>query len=273
MLSNKNKFGWRTRYIDAFSGTGTYQPSATKQLENLSLFGELEGNNDPDVNLKDGSAKIAMNVDPPFDRIDLIELDGSHAAKLRELARNQIGERVFVHEMDANEGLTQIARTLSKNERALAFIDPYGCQVSWSTLERIASTGVTDVWYLFPTMGINRQLDANIDDIPPYKEQTLTRVLGTDEWKTAFYGNDEPVTDLFGDPLPRPRNAGPTAVENFFIKRLKTIFPAVHDECLQLRNSRNGHLFSLCFAVSSKSQRAQELALKIAKQNIKRWGK
>lgn len=264
------KFGWRTRYIDAFSGTGTYRPTKRDSAVAAPLFDELQETTEDRGELRKGSATLAIEAHPPFQRIDLIEAKQSHADQLRALAAGDLNRRVFVHEKDANAALRSLAETLGNKDRALVFIDPYGCEVEWDTLVAIANTRVCDVWYLFPTMGINRQLERTAASIPEYKKDALNRVLGTSEWEKAFY-EDRVTYDLFGQQRDTNRKAGPTRVEAFFMDRLRSIFPAVHDSCLQLKNGRNGHLFSLCFAVSSHSERAQRLAIDRAKATIRQW--
>lgn len=263
-----------TRYIDAFSGTGSYSPKIRNSLSksNDQIFSEFNDPIEEKEQLQKGSARLAIDLEPKFDRIDLIELKETYANQLRKLAGDELGQRVFVHEKDANHALADLANNFTRQDRALVFIDPYGCEVWWETLEKIARTKVADVWYLFPTMGVNRQLEGDPSKIPQYKQDALDRVLGTPEWRTAFY-KQSIKTDLFGEQEITERHAGPNVVEAFFIERLKTIFPAVHENCLQLRNSKNGHLFSLCFAVSNPSVKAQKLAMKIAGHTIKRWEK
>lgn len=272
MYSQKSKYGWHTRYIDAFSGSGTYSPKHVAPQGEGALFDEMAETQAERKQLLAGSASLAIATDPPFDRIDLIESKKAYATQLRQLADNDLNERVFVHQNDANQVLASLAEQLGKNERALVFIDPYGCDVAWQTLQKIAASKVCDVWYLFPTMGVNRQLQSTLEDIPDYKRQSLDRVLGTSSWRQAFYETDIQL-DLFGEQRKQTRDAGPSRVEAFFIERLKLIFPAVHDECLQLKNSRNGHLFSLCFAVSNPRKAAQTVALRIAASVIKKWSK
>jgi three-Cys-motif partner protein len=59
--------------------------------------------------------------------------------------------------------------------------------VEWTTLQAIAKTGAIDVWYLFPYSGLYRQAAKNADAMDADKEESITRLLGTDEWRQVFY--------------------------------------------------------------------------------------
>jgi three-Cys-motif partner protein len=37
-----------------------------------------------------------------------------------------------------------------RSHRAVLFLDPYGMQVEWQTIEAIAKTAAIDLWLLFP---------------------------------------------------------------------------------------------------------------------------
>lgn len=273
MHSQSRQYGWQFRYIDAFSGS--YRPRKRVHSDEIAqqqaaLFA-LEETEEELEEIKLGSARIAMNIEPKFDRIDLIERNPIFAESLRKISGDKLGKRVFVHCEDANPALASICQSMSqRRDRALVFIDPFGCQVEWSTLETVAATEIADVFYLFPTMGVNRQIFSSFDKIPLSTQSLLDRVLGTAAWRQEFY-KTETVTDLFGEYEKTTRTTGPQAVEAFFIRRLRMIFPAVYPHCLRLKNTRNGHLFSLCFAVANPSKAAQGLAMRIVAGVMKKW--
>ncbi|MFN9820462.1 MAG: three-Cys-motif partner protein TcmP, partial [Akkermansiaceae bacterium] len=59
---------------------------------------------------------------------------------------------------DANEHLQDLTEKNWQKHRAVAFLDPFALQVSWTTLEKIAATQAIDMWLLFPAMAVNRML-------------------------------------------------------------------------------------------------------------------
>ena len=264
------KWGWRTRYLDVFSGSGSYAPRIASDGDQQPNLFSTEETEEEYTELRKGSARIAIEMEPKFHRIDLVEKNPAFAKQLEDLAIANDAPHVTVHRADANEAVPRLARSIVKSERALAFLDPYGCELSWAALSELAATQRADVWYLFPTMGINRQLKQNPDSIPQSVKARLTAVLGTDEWESTFYSL-EPKTDLFGEIEVTTRKAGPNEVETFFIQRLSSIFSYVHEDCLRLKNRRNGHMFSLAFAVGNPSTSAITAAKRLARSAIQKW--
>jgi three-Cys-motif partner protein len=102
-----------------------------------------------------------------------------------------------VQTSDANQAVHGFcAGTDWSKTRAIMFLDPFGNQVNWETIQVIASTRAIDLWYLFPAhLGVNRQIAASgiMEDT---KAASLDRVLGTSEWRDEFLERKESV-DLF----------------------------------------------------------------------------
>jgi three-Cys-motif partner protein len=147
------------------------------------------------------------------------------------------------------------------NNRAVVFLDPYGMQVDWATLEAIARTKAVDLWDLFPVgVGVNRMLTQGKKPPDPWA-RTLTRVLGTD-WEDAFYSERSEPT-LFGDESITEKRASFEAIATFFNERLKSIFARVARNPLWLENSTHSPIYLLCFAASGNA-RVARLAVKIA---------
>ena len=79
----------------------------------------------------------------------------------------------------------------SNSFRGVIFIDPYGLEVSWETLEAIAKTKSFDVWYLFPISGVCRQASLDFKKMEEYKKKSLDKIFGTRDWQNAFYEKKE----------------------------------------------------------------------------------
>ena len=164
---------------------------------------------------------------------------------------------------DANEWLrTWCGQQNWKTQRPVVFLDPYGMSVEWATIAAIASTKAIDMWFLFPyAIGANRMLPK---ETLPEKDwgMVLTRVFGTVEWVNRFY-TKQARTDLFDyQPDAITKSAGTEAILNFFLERLKTVFPHVIDAPMILYNSHNSPMYALCFAAGNP--KGGETALKIA---------
>jgi len=114
-------------------------------------------------------------------------------------------------------------------------------------------------------VAVNRLLTRT--ELPPKKwAQALTRILGTDEWRDAFYSRQVEHT-LFGDEEVRTKETDFGKIGRYFVERLKTVFAAVANNPLPLRNSRNIPLYLLCFAAGNP--RAASTALKIAQSILR----
>jgi three-Cys-motif partner protein len=59
-----------------------------------------------------------------------------------------------------------------QKERAVVFLDPYGMQVEWSTIEALAPTKGIDLWNLLPLgMGVARLLTYNGNNDEAWKRR------------------------------------------------------------------------------------------------------
>jgi len=240
-------------YIDAFAGTGRCEIKVDGEKTSI-----------------DGSARRALATSPGFHRYCFIELRPKKLAALKALEAEHPDKTIEVIQSDANAALKALCSQYRwQSERAVLFLDPFGMHVEWSTLEAIAGTGAIDVWYLFPYAGLYRQAAKNADALDADKEASLTRVLGTDEWRQAFYVQKR-QTDLFGGDDGDERNADHREMLSFVSKRLKALFPAVTDPKVlyqsgDSKNPSGAPLFALYFAASNPKPAAFGLATKIAK--------
>ena len=261
------KTSFETYYIDAFAGTG-YVPNETKEASNDLLFPFPELATQESQTFIKGSAKIALEIDPRFKKFILIEKDSRRFNDLEKLREEhpEKKEDIQVVQADANEFLLEFC---SKNnwtkKRGVLFLDPFGMEVNWRTIEAVANTKAIDLWYLFPLGGVGRLLK-NEGVINPVWEAKLNAVLGNDDWKKDFYNKSQTI-DLFAQDPKLQRTIDFSGIEKYFISRLKSIFPGVAPNPLKLLNSKNIPLFLLCFASGNKS--GAPIALKIANHILK----
>jgi three-Cys-motif partner protein len=251
-------------YIDAFAGTGERTVKHAGHDGGIG-FEPAEAR----VERLKGSARIALDTRPSFDRIVFIDANKRHVAALEQLAGDRLGKDVEVVRAKANEAvMAEIARKDWSGVRAVMFLDPYGMHVDWTTLQGIASTKAIDVWYLVSLSGLFRQATKDGRALSEQKRNAICRMLGTTEWEGEWYGESGQVS-LFGDIEPeRFRIVSVGQIEAYVRKRLRTIFPSVSAP-LTLRNSQNVPMFSLFFAVSNPEPKAIGLATKIANHLLK----
>ena len=125
-------------YVDAFAGTG---------MCDIRIGGNL---------LRvPGSASIAIDCDPAFHKLIFIERSRRKVKALHLLKDAAASRDITVIRADANRTLPACLSALnSRRDRAIVFLDPFGMQVEWQTLEYIASTKFVDLLYLFPLSGL-----------------------------------------------------------------------------------------------------------------------
>jgi len=248
-------------YIDAFAGTG-YREAKAKQAHAIPLFPEL-AQRDPQK-LLDGSASIALRIQPPFTKYIFIEKEQQRFEQLQKLRAEFAGlaSRISLVNEDCNAYLQDRCKNYNwKKHRAVLFLDPFGMQVQWETMKAIAATKAIDLWILFPLgIAVNRLLKKN-GDIEESWCSRLDLMFGTHDWFGEFYKQKNNQT-LFGESTHVTKVCSLESISNFYIQRLKTIFAKVAEKPYSLCNSKGNPLFQLCFAVSNP--KGAPTALKIA---------
>ena len=252
-------------YIDAFAGTG-YRTDRQDADPNELMFPEIAEREVQEF--LDGSARIALQVRPRFQKYILIEKDENWFAKLQQLEDEFPSDDIELIQSDANEYLKDLC---SKNwirhqRRAVLFLDPYGMEVEWHTIAAIANTQAIDLWILFPLgIAVNRLLkkDGNVDTTI---RQKLNRFFGTTDWYDTFYETVSNPT-LFGEEMVTRKTSDFRSIGQYFVKRLQTVFTRVANNPLPLYNSKNNPLYLLCFAAGNP--KGASTAVKIAQDILR----
>lgn len=245
-------------YIDAFAGTGSR--TVVVKARNGDLFDEPVAEY---VEQRRGSAKIAIDINPTFERLVFMDVRPRHVAALNALKAEHPLRNIDVVQGNANTLIRNEIRWDGwKSTRAVMFLDPYGMEVEWETLVSIAETKAIDVWYLFPLSGLYRQAAHDMAKIDETKAKAITRMLGTEAWKDELYSDIPQMADLLtgmeaGEM--RQRNANVAGLERYVKSRLGTIFSAVLDP-YQLPPTERPQKFSLFCAIANPSEKATRLA-------------
>jgi len=253
-------------YIDAFAGTGYRTLKAVDETTEL-MFPELAEKETQQF--IEGSARVALQTLPRFLKYIFIEKRGKHIPELEKLKEEfpEIADDISIINAEANEYLKKLCKKNWKKHRAVIFLDPYGMQVNWNTLEAIARTEAIDLWILFPLgVAVNRLLkrDGNINYAV---KKRLDEMFGTQDWYETFY-KEITAEDLFGTQTKVRKVSGFTMISSYFVERLKTIFPGVAENPLPLYNSKGNPLYLLCFAASNP--KGAKPALRIAQDILRR---
>jgi three-Cys-motif partner protein len=244
-------------YIDAFAGTG-YRQQSSISSNCAGLFQDIE---EPEMQefLK-GSAKLALEVEPAFDKYVFIESDPQKVDELEQLRQEHPNKAnaITIEKGDANSYIQKYCKNMPPSLRAVVFLDPFATQVQWGTIKAIAETKAIDVWILFPLMAVNRLL---AKDHQKTCRVALDRLFGTKDWFQEFYCTSV-EEDIFGQTIEKIQRACVSEkIGVFYLNRLKLIFSGVAPNPRMLYNSR-GPLFLLFFA--SGNPKGAPIAIKIA---------
>lgn len=262
-----NRQSFRFAYIDAFAGTGYRTKQKTHTASDL-LFPELS--EDESQEFLDGSARIALQVEPRFHKYIFIEQDPKRYAELESLKDEYplFREDIRLEKSDANVFLKDLCQKRNwSHRRAVLFLDPYGMQVTWDTIEAIAQTKAIDLWILFPLgVAVNRMIkrDGKINEAWRRK---LDMMFGDTDWYEAFY-RPKVTQGLFGEQTLMEKISDFDSISQYFVERLKTVFSGVAENPRPLFNSRNIPLYLLCFA--SGNPKGAKTAIKIAQDILRK---
>lgn len=256
-------------YIDAFAGTGYNTPKARPDCQS-PLFNDLTAADARQF--LDGSARIALQIPRPFDKYIFVEQEADRFLELERLKADfpKLATRIEPVNDEANNYLGALCEScdwLKNSRRAVVFLDPFGMQVTWTTIQAIASTKAIDLWLLFPLgIAVNRMLPKH-GQISPTWRRRLDLMFGEPDWYPAFYETHK-TPSLFGGTVETAfKRADYSVIGDYFVRRLKTAFPHVAENPLPLLNSSNCPLYLLCFAAANP--RGGRIAKRMAEHILK----
>jgi three-Cys-motif partner protein len=230
-VMNGQKRGWLSAYyyIDAFAGPGIALHKGDVEVAQYLA----------------GSPVRVLEVEPPFDHLYLIDRKEVRAATLRRIfiERHADTNRYSILVGDANETIRARVRALSRNERALVFLDPYGLQVEWDTVELLAQSHKVDVLINFSLMGVIRNLRRTGGPTAQFRH-LLERVMHSTGWVDELYTVQG---SLLENPVAVRGNLAPRRGAQHYKSDLERIFATVSEPAI-MTNSRGGPIYALVFA-------------------------
>jgi three-Cys-motif partner protein len=238
----------RTVYVDAFAAAGR-AVVRKKDHDDPTIHLELgeEARDEESRRVIDGSPRVALEIDPPFEQYVFIETDERRLAELEDL-KKQHGQnrKIAVRPGDCNTYLTTKLLTALAGDplwRGVVFLDPFGMQVPWSTIQQLADTKQVEVFINFPVgMAIQRLLPRNAH-FTDRQRAKLDDYFGDSAWYDEVYVSE---AGLFETGIQKRADAGKRLL-NWYRERLKSAFGHVSTARL-ITNSKGGHLYYLVFA-------------------------
>jgi three-Cys-motif partner protein len=238
---------WRKIYLDAFAGGGRAVVRADQKADRQSskLFEEPDAEA---VELIDGSPRVALSIANPFDRYVFLDPDQRRVDELELLRQEFEGRRTIdVRRETAAEGIDWLTKqnVRKSTHRGVAFLDPFGANLDWGSVAKLAQTGLFEVVVNFPLgMAIQRMLP-NTGVVPEAWSIKLDQLFGDRAWFDAAYRSRAP--GLFADD---GREKKPDYLRNLlelYRDRLKGAFGHVSEPRL-IRNTRGAPLYFLVWA-------------------------
>ena len=273
----KNQPYWQKIYVDAFAGpslsvvrTRPVETPPPPTGQTGDLFGDLlsADTDDPveeEVRYLKGSPRVALDLKNPFDRYIFIEKDPKRVAELQAM-QQEYGDtrRMDIHAGDANAALLSILNTgFSRSKhRAYIFLDAFGIQVPWSTIEALAASKAIEIIINFPMGMAIRRMMPKSGDVPKGWSISLDTFFGTPDWRQHVYHQTD---DLMGQRTQKFADSEVRLLE-WYCARLEQAFGFVSTPRL-ITNTRGGRLYYLIWAGPRKEGlKGADYIMKMKKQ-------
>lgn len=239
-------------FVDAFAGAGQAKIRTSDTTPGSGfLFSDLREDADA-RQVVDGSPRVALKLQHPFSRYFFVELDPERRKHLEALRAEFPTRSIEVIGEDCNSYLWRfVAQHEWKTHRGVVFLDPFGMQVPWATLEQIARTRALEVFINFPMgMAINRALP-NDGRFEEADRRRRDEYFGDPAWYDVVYKARQEGRELFEEAeaiagVVKVEQAGDRLVD-WYRGRLGQAFGYVSSPYL-VKNSSGGHLYYLIHA-------------------------
>lgn len=258
-------------FVDAFAGPGHHVIRRSDQRHRLQMdLAELTGYQAVDPGQKEyikGSPRVALEVKRAFTKYYFTELAPQRLASLVALRDEFANARdIEIFPIDCNQFLVDhlIPHHDWNRWRAIVFLDPFGKQVPWDTIDRLSKTKAIEIFLNLPVwMAIQRFLKRH-GRFTEAEEQNLDLYFGTTEWKNLLYRQTH-QGDLFDSSIRHTKKVDDSGriIVRWYRDRLKQLFPYVSSARL-IKSSRGRNLYCLIHAAHKPA--AGKIANEILRQ-------
>jgi three-Cys-motif partner protein len=261
LIMKEQKWCKGYHYIDAFAGPGEHEirqekenkrRAAQQALLDVSSFGSEQ---EEQQLFLAGSPRVALELTFPFTNYIFVEHSSGRIRSLERLKADYGStRRIHIRQEDCTKYLRDTiaanAKLDWKTNRAIVFLDPFGMQVGWQTIEALASTKAIEIFLNFPVgMAIQRLLLRQPDKFTEAQRRRLNDYFGSPDWMDALYKRRR---TLFGEEAQDKIDESGVALLNWYRGRLRKSFAHVSKAAL-IRNTRGGHLYYLLLASHNRT--------------------
>ena len=241
----KEKLEMLRQYLDAYTTALKNQSFKLVYIDAFAGSGRVEIGQDSFHGYIDGSPRIAIRIkERRFDRLIFNEKNSRQYDNLR----NDLGQdtRCTFEKMDANEFIEKLRMDWIE-WRGVLFMDPFGTEVDWSTIERIAELNALDTWILHPKSALERMLPKHNEPEVPGWDKKLDKIFGNGEWRNLYY--DQPT--VFTGEYQKIRHPA-KKISNLYKNNLKKLFGnRFLNERFQFKNKNNVVMFEFIFCAGN----------------------
>jgi three-Cys-motif partner protein len=159
---------WLTVYVDLFAGPGKSKIRGSSEI------------------IK-GSPLAALDVRYAFNRYIFVEAAPEALSALEKRVAQYKGTmEIYTKEIDCNISLGDVTSLIPHDSLTLAFIDPQGCDVHFSTIKALSDFGRVDLFMTFPMgMDLKRNVDAAANNLT----SSWTKYdwfFGSTDWRQTY---------------------------------------------------------------------------------------
>lgn len=177
-----DKFYYIKNYIDIFA-TGMKDKWDNRNYLDLFSGPGICFDRDEEMEIE-GSPLIALKTKFPFTNYYFVDMDKKSVDLLRN--RTQCYSNVHILCGDCNKEVDALQKEISNRSINLAFVDPTGLDITFSTIQKLSTfgyNGKTDLVINFP---MGTAVKRNIKSFTNQEESRLDEFMGTREWRNIY---------------------------------------------------------------------------------------
>lgn len=252
----REKLDYLERYIDIFETSMKGKWKVRFYIDLCAGPGKNLLKKSGDILL--GSPLLALTTRFPFTNYRFFEMDDKNADSLSQRCTDpSISLEIKILKGDANYKITEIIPEIPANSLNLAFIDPEGADIAWTTMTKLGRVPRMDLIIYYPELALQRNMDAW------YTSQGETKMdlfFGSREWRKIYerWKHKPKLSGIHSD-LIQFYKSNLVKLGYKFIKDGSLISPVMN-------NTKGGHLYRLIFA--SKHDLGANFWNQITKRNV-----